>query len=152
MVVRGLLWDIWSEWWGILIEELRRHDLAYTKTNTKTKMKTLTRTFRINPQRAIIETCDLWNIWSEWWGHLQRQWQTQRQMQDSDKDTMWLVNMREIIDSREPELITMNGMGWGDWWWWIAHAIYGIYAYKPKYFSTCASLPPARQVKSILNW
>ena len=31
------------------------------------------------------------------------------------KDATWLVNMREIIDSREPELITMNGMGWGDW-------------------------------------
>ena len=32
-----------------------------------------------------------------------------------DKDATWLVNMREIVDSREPELITMNGMGWGDW-------------------------------------
>ena len=89
MVVRGLLWDIWSEWWGLLIEELRRHDLAYTKTNTKTKMKTLTRTFRINPQRAIIETYDLWNIWSEWWGHLQRRWQTQRQRCDMACEHAW---------------------------------------------------------------
>ena len=58
------------------------------KTNTKTK------TFWEHPLRAILETCDLWDICSEWWEHMtwqkklprqiqrqrqrQRQWQRQR--------------------------------------------------------------------------
>ena len=59
------------------------------KTMTKRKTKTMrkTNTFREHLQRAIPETCDLWDIWSEWWGDIdhtkkrqwQRQWQRQRQ-------------------------------------------------------------------------
>ena len=56
-----------------------------TKTNTKTKTMTKTNTFREHLQRAILETCDLWDIWSEWWGDMtwptKRQWQRQIQRQ-----------------------------------------------------------------------
>ena len=40
-----------------------------TKTNTKTKTKTntKTKTFWELLLRAILETCDLWDICSEWW-------------------------------------------------------------------------------------
>ena len=37
-------------------------------TKTKTKTMTKTNTFREHIQRATLETCGLWNIWSEWWG------------------------------------------------------------------------------------
>ena len=41
-----------------------------TKTKTKTKIMTKTNTFRERLQWAILETCDLWDIWSEWWEHM----------------------------------------------------------------------------------
>ena len=37
---------------------------------TKTKTMTETNTFREHLQRATLETCDLWDIWSEWWGDM----------------------------------------------------------------------------------
>ena len=70
---------------------MRGHELTNNKTMTKTKTETMTNTFREHLQRAILETCDLWDIWSEWWGDTtwptkilwqrqrQRQWQWQRQ-------------------------------------------------------------------------
>ena len=70
-----------------LIKMMRIHDLTNTKTMTKTNTNTNTMTetniFRELHQRAILETCDLWDIWSEWWGDMtwptKRQWQRQRQ-------------------------------------------------------------------------
>ena len=69
-----------------LIRVMKRHDMTkkkWTKTNTKTK------TFWEHLLRAILETCDLWDICSEWWEdmtwpknwqrQIQRQWQWQRQ-------------------------------------------------------------------------
>ena len=51
-------------------------------TKTKTKTKTLTRTktnaFREHLQRVALETCDLWDIWSEWWGDMT--WPTKKTM------------------------------------------------------------------------
>ena len=41
-----------------------------TKTNTKTKTITKTNTFREHLQRAILETCDLWDIWLKRWGDM----------------------------------------------------------------------------------
>ena len=41
-----------------------------TKTNAKKKTMRKTNTFRELHQRAILETCDLWDIWSEWWGDM----------------------------------------------------------------------------------
>ena len=41
---------------------------------------TKTNTFREHFQRAILETYDLWDIWSEWWGHMT--WPKK----DNDKD------------------------------------------------------------------
>ena len=42
-------------------------------------------TLLIDIQRATQETCDLWYIWSEWWGDMtwpaKRQWHRQRQRQ-----------------------------------------------------------------------
>ena len=72
-----------------LIRMISRHDLTKKKTMTKTKAKTktITKTNTIgkNFQKAIQETCDLWNIWSEWWEDLtwpkKLQWQRQRQWQ-----------------------------------------------------------------------
>ena len=52
-----------------LIRVMRRHDMTkFTKTNTKTMTKT--KTFWEYILKAILETCDLWDIWSEWWGDL----------------------------------------------------------------------------------
>ena len=39
-------------------------------TMTKTKTMTKTNTFRKHPQRAILDNCDLWDIWWEWWGDM----------------------------------------------------------------------------------
>ena len=42
-------------------------------------------TFTFDIQRAPLETCDLWYLWSEWWGDItwltKRQWQRQKQRQ-----------------------------------------------------------------------
>ena len=47
--------------------------------------KTMIKTFRERPQRVILETYDLWDIWSERWGDMtwptKRQWQRQKQRQ-----------------------------------------------------------------------
>ena len=72
------LCDIWSksnprDLWplGHLIRVTRRHDLTkkktMIKTNSKTKTMTKTNTFGEHLQRAILETCDFWDIWSEGW-------------------------------------------------------------------------------------
>ena len=53
-----------------LIRVMREHDPTQKKTmtntmtkkKTKTKTMTKTNTFREHIQRAIIETCDLWDI------------------------------------------------------------------------------------------
>ena len=60
--------DLWPlrHW----IRVRRGHDLTQKKTMTKTDTKT--KTFREHLQRAIPETCDLYNIWSEWWGDMTR--------------------------------------------------------------------------------
>ena len=66
---------------------MRGHDMTKkkTKTNTKTKTMTMTMTktniFREHIQRAIIETCDLWEIWSEWLWDM-----TWPKKKDNDKD------------------------------------------------------------------
>ena len=53
-------------------------------TNTKTKTLTKTNTFRKLHQRAVLETCDLWDIWSEWWGDMT--WPKKDDDKDKDKD------------------------------------------------------------------
>ena len=55
-----------------------------TKTNTKTKTMTKTNTFREHLQRAILETCDLRDIWSEWWGDMT--WPKKDNEKDKDKE------------------------------------------------------------------
>ena len=69
---------------------MRKHDLTSKKTTTKTSTmtmtmtKTMTNTFREHLQRAIFETFELWDIWSEWWGNMT--WPTKRQQR---RQTQW---------------------------------------------------------------
>ena len=71
-----------------MIRVIMRHDLTkrniMTKTNTKTKTMTKTNTFREHLQRAILETFDLWDIRSEWWGDMA--WPKKDNDKDKDKD------------------------------------------------------------------
>jgi len=72
-----------------LIRVMKGHDLTnkktMTNTNTWTMTMTKTNTFWEHLQRATLETCDLWDIWSEWWGDMtwptKIQWQIQIQRQ-----------------------------------------------------------------------
>ena len=69
---------------------MRKYDLTSKKTMTKTTTmtmtmtKTMTYTFREHLQRAIFETFELWDIWSEWWGNMT--WPTKRQQR---RQTQW---------------------------------------------------------------
>ena len=45
-------------------------DQKMTSTKTNTKTITKTNTFREHLQRAILETCDLWDIWLKRWGDM----------------------------------------------------------------------------------
>ena len=72
--------DLWSL--RLFIRVMWRHDLTnkkkMTKTMTMTKIKTMTKTFRERPQRVILETYNLWDIWSERWGDMT--WPTKQAM------------------------------------------------------------------------
>ena len=68
--------DLWTGIFSVGSHEIDQCNLslplfhtfsANTKTNTNTKTMTMTNTFREHPERTIFETCDLWNICSEWW-------------------------------------------------------------------------------------
>ena len=62
-------------------------------------------TFRELHQRAILETCDLWDIWSEWWGDMtwpkKRQWQRQRQRQRQ-------IQLENTFRERSKRLVTFE--------------------------------------------
>ena len=45
---------------------------------------TMTKTFRERPQRVILETYDLWDIWSEKWGDMT--WPKKENDKDNDND------------------------------------------------------------------
>ena len=53
-------------------------------TKTKTKTMTETNTFREHLQRAILDTFDLWDIWSEWWRDMN--WPKKDNNKDNYKD------------------------------------------------------------------
>jgi len=102
---------------------MRKHDLTNKKTITKTKTmtmtKTMTKTFRECPQRAILETYDLWDIRSEKWGDMtwltkrqwqrqiqwkrQRQWQLQKHPQRTISETCDLWDTGYISDNWEQQ-------------------------------------------------
>ena len=80
-----------------LMGVMRKHDLTNntTTTNTKTQTNTITmtNTFREHLQRAIFETLDLWDIWSESWE--KTTWSTKNNDKDNDNDkykeqSLWL--------------------------------------------------------------
>ena len=59
-------------------------------TNTKTN------TFRKHLQRATLETCELWDIWPEWWGDMT--WPTKRQWRRQWlRKTKWLMTFETLI-------------------------------------------------------
>ena len=81
----------------------------YGKKITKTKIS------REHIQRAILDTCDLWDIWSEWWGDItwptKRQWQRQIQ-----KNTNAMTNIfREHIQRATCDLWDI----WSEWLWYM---------------------------------
>ena len=65
-------------------------------TNTRTMTKT--NTFRELHQRAILETCHLWDIWSEWGGDMTWPKKRQRQRQMTMID-MW--HLRHWLQLRQ---------------------------------------------------
>ena len=105
---------------------------------TKTKTMTKTNTFRKHPQRAILETCDLCDIWSEWWGDMtwpkKRQWQRQRLRQRQrqwqwQRQSQWLVTIETLITILKIE----NLDSWQSLlpdnyeWHWTAFAILAMF-------------------------
>ena len=87
---------------------MRTHDLTNKKTNIKKKdkdnKKTKKKTCREHLQRAILETCDLCDIWSEWWGHMIQPTKRQRQIH---LDTYDLWHIVYNSDNWEPEFMTV---------------------------------------------
>ena len=90
------LWDIWLEWWGDMNWpkkrqwQRKRQRQWQRQWHRQRQWQWQTQnTFREHLQSAILETCDIWDIWSEWWGDMtwltkrqcQRQTQRQRQRQ-----------------------------------------------------------------------
>ena len=85
--------DLWP--FRHLIRMMSRHDLTKNKTktmtntdtktmtNTDTKTMTKTNTFWEHLQRAILETCVLWEIWSGRWGN--KTWPKKDTDKDNDK-------------------------------------------------------------------
>ena len=72
----------------------QKNTMTTTMTKTKKKM-TKTNTCREHLQRAILaETCDVWDIRSQWWRDMtwptERQWQWQRQLQRQISDLWYL--------------------------------------------------------------
>ena len=102
---------------------MRKHDLTNKKTITKTKTmtKTMTKTFRERPQRVILETYDLWDIWSERWGDMtwptkrQWQWQTWRRHglmnKNAIKNTMIKTNTMTNTFREHPQRALLE-----TWW------------------------------------
>ena len=90
-----------------LIRVMRRHDptkkKTMTKTNTKTKTITKTNTFREHLQRAILETFDLWGIWSECWENLT--WPTKGQL-ERQRQRQWQIHLENTFKERSLKLFT----------------------------------------------
>ena len=90
-----------------LIRVMRGHDLTNKKTMTNTKTKTMTmtktNTFWDHLQRATLETCDLWDVWSKRWGDKtwpsKRQWQRQRQWQ-TQRQRKWQIHLENTFNER----------------------------------------------------
>ena len=62
--------------------------MTLSLTDSLTKVRTLL----IDIQRATLETCDLWDIWSKWWGDMT--W-------PKDLPTHLPVHLPSICDSRD---------------------------------------------------
>ena len=68
---------------------------------------TNTNTFREHLQRAILDTCDLWDIWSEWWGYMTWPKKRQRQVQ---RQTQWQrqIHFESTWKERPQRLVTFE--------------------------------------------
>ena len=96
-----------------------KNTMTMTTTNTKTMTMTMTmtNTFREHLQWAILETCDLWKIWSEWWGDMtwpkkrqwqrqiqrQRQWQRQIRLENTFRERSKILVTFETFDQSDEE-------------------------------------------------
>ena len=59
------LWDICSEWWENMTWRTKIQRQRLKQRQKQRQTKTMTNTFREYLQRAIFETCGLWDICSE---------------------------------------------------------------------------------------
>ena len=89
------------------------------RERTLTMTKTMTNTFREHLQRAIFDTFELWDIWSEWWGDMtwpkKRQWQRQRQRQGQWQRQIHLENTFKEQPQRLVTLETFDQSDEGTW-------------------------------------
>jgi len=99
-----------------LIRVMRGHDLTNKKTITKTKTKTKTNTFRKHLQRATLETCDLWDIWSEWWRDMT--WPKKKTMTKTNTMTKTMTKtntFRKHLQRATLETCDLWAI-WSEWW------------------------------------
>ena len=68
-------------------------------------------TLPIDIQRATHETCDLWDLWSEWWGYMtwpkKRQWQRQIQRQ-RQRQWQWQRHLEKTLKERPKRPVTFD--------------------------------------------
>ena len=71
---------------------------------------TKTDTLKEHLQRAILETCELWDIWSEWWGDMAWQKKTKTMTKGMTKtipETCDIWDTNYNFDNWEPEFMTV---------------------------------------------
>ena len=105
--------DLWPMRHVMIV--MMRHDLAtkntMTMTNTKTKTTTMTKTFIKQHQRAKIETCDHWDIGSEWWGDMT--WPTKKTIEK----TMTMTKTMTSSWRENPKRAILETCDiWSEWW------------------------------------
>ena len=101
--VKGL--DLWFDQCSIMC----LFCLFVFLSNTNTKTMTKTNAFRKQLQRAILETCDLWDIWSKWWGDMT--WPTKRQLQRQiQRQRQWQrkIHLENTFKERPQSLVTFE--------------------------------------------
>ena len=84
--------------------------MTKTKTKTKTKTMTKTNTSRKHLQRAILENCDLWDIWSEWHDLTNKKTMTKtntKTMAKTNQGTCDIWDTDNNSENWEPESMTI---------------------------------------------
>ena len=63
----SILWLLKHSYWSKVSLAVQNSSIGDLVTHSLTHS-----TFTFDIQRATLETCDLWDIWSEWWGDMTR--------------------------------------------------------------------------------